>query len=330
MPRISSNKHLVWYNELCSKKECHCNKAPLDRTIKNHAYAMAWLAERIDGFDEDELKVPEPEAIMSYLDGAKVTNGRKSNSYAAMKVWHRCHDEQDNRSKYNSHLMECNRCQYNERIEQARNEKESKNWVDYKDFAKIRKIVCSRVCECAKQKKRLWSKQEFTDLNMAFILEYHNKYPLRNELHSVRYSMDPNKEWGPNDNFLDQEKQEVEFRDFKTKQHLGEIRQKLTRKMWRMWRYIVKQHQELNLSDDHIILGKHWKGLSSCGFASYFSSALQEFECCKGKRVTPMIHRKSHITHKLRKQMTLQKHDMYAKNCLHSTRQNHQYRKREL
>lgn len=329
MPRISSNKHLVWYNELCSKKECHCNKAPLDRTIKNHAYAMAWLAERIDGFDEDELKVPEPEAIMSYLDGAKVTNGRKSNSYAAMKVWHRCHDEQDNRSKYNSHLMECNRCQYNERIEQARNEKESKNWVDYKDFAKIRKIVCSRVCECAKQKKRLWSKQEFTDLNMAFILEYHNKYPLRNELHSVKYSMDPKKEWG-NENFLDQENQEIVWRDFKTKHSLGEQRHKLSRKMWRLWRYIQKQHVALNLTDDHIILGKHWHGLSSCGFASYFNCGMQEFECCKGKRVTPMIHRKSHITHYLRRQIPIQKHNKYANNCLHSMAQNQQYRKREV
>ena len=330
MPKRSANKHLPWYDELCDKKECNCKKAPLDRTLKNHAYAIAWLAERIDGFDVDELKVPEPESIMSYMDGAKVSNGRKSNSYAAMKVWHRCHDEQDKREQYNSHLMECNRCQHSEREKQLRSNKEAKNWVDYKDFVKIRKTLCARVCDCAKQKKRLWSKQEFTDANMAFILEYHSKFPIRNELHSVKYSNDKEKEWGPNDNFLDQENQEIVFRDYKTKKSLGEQRHKLTRKMWRLWRYIQKQHIELGIDDHHVILGKQWRGLTSCGFAGYFSCALQEFECCKGKRVTPMIHRKSHITYTLRRQMALNAHQSYAKNCLHSSAQNHQYRKREL
>ena len=327
MPKRSSNKHMPWLEELCGKKECHCDKPPLDRTLRAHAYSLAWLAERVDGFDANELKVPDPEVILSYLDDAKVSNGRKSSSYSAMKVWHRCHDQQDKRNQYSSHLLRCHRCRNGEEAKQKRNKREAKNWVDYKDFAKMRKILCSRVCECAKQKKSMWSKQEFTDANMAFILEYYNKYPIRNELHSVRYG---NKEWGPNDNFLDTENQEIVFRDFKTKKALGEQRHKLSRKMWRLWRYIARQHKELNLDDDHMIIGRQWHGLSACGFASYFDRELKQFECCKGKRVTPMIHRKSHITHRLRKQMPMAEHNDYAKKCLHSTAQNHKYRKRDL
>ena len=321
---------MLWFEELCSKKDCNCRKTPLDRTLRNHAYSISWLADRIDGFDAEKLTVPDPEAIMSYLDESKVSVGRKSTCYSAMKVWHRCHDEKDKQNQYNAHLLHCHRCRNTEEAQQKRNERESKNWVDHKDFAKMRKELCSRVCKCAKMKKKLWSKQEFTDANMAFILEYYNKYPLRNELHSVRYSMDKDKEWGPDDNFLDQENHEIVFRNFKTRDSLGEQRHKLSRKMWRLWRYIVKQHIELNLNDDHMIIGRQWRGLSSCGFAAYFVRELGQFDCCKGKRVTPMIHRKSHITHKLRKQMSMVDHQKYAHKCLHSLSQNHKYRKRDL
>lgn len=330
MPKRSSNKYVPWYNELCAKKDCHCNRSPLDRTLLAHAYNIAWLADRIDGFDAEKLTVPDPEVIMGYLDDSKVSNARKGTSYSAMKVWHRCHNQQDYRNQYNPHLMECHRCQNSEAVKQLRNKKEAKNWVDYKDFTKMRKILSSRVCACAKEKKRLWSKQEFTDANMAFILEFHSKYPLRNELHSVKYSRDKNKDWGPDENFLDQDTQEIVWRNFKTKKSLGEQRHKLTRKMWRLWRYIMKQHIELDLRDNHMILGRQWHGLTSCGFASYFDRELKEFDCCKGKRVTPMIFRKSHITHKLRKQMSIDVHEKYAKKCLHSSEQNHKYRKREL
>lgn len=329
MPKVTNGEYKPWFNELCSKKCIGCSedRVPTESpTLRNHAYNIAWLARRMDGFDSEKLLVPEPEKVIDYLSTAKVSCERKSNSYSAMKVWHRCHEQANESMKYAPALLE-SKCERKKgEMEQKRSAKENKHWIDHKCFKKIVNELVDRTKAVARNKKygERWSKQEYIDATMAFITLFHSKYPLRNELHSVRWG---ETEWEANDNYLDMDAREIVLNKYKTSKYHGPVRFKLTRGMWQLWRWIYRQQVLLGLPSKYVILGKHWRKLSSQGIANFVSTELGKFEDCKGKRVTLMRLRHIKITHFLKNDRPLKKHAQFARNCLHTMSQSHRYRR---
>ena len=92
-----------WLNWLNAKYDSGPARRPQDQTVNTYAYNLAWLAARMDGFADG--RVPTPEDVVTYMDTNDVKNGRRGQSYTAMKVYHNCCGERNCSHRYRRNDM---------------------------------------------------------------------------------------------------------------------------------------------------------------------------------------------------------------------------------
>ena len=313
MPRVGDGKVKAWLNAIATKA---CPKKTTLGTLRTHAYSIRWLAQRMDGFDADELKVPEPQEVMDYLAEAKLTESRRASVLCAMKVWHRCRGETKQSAMYGPALVRARHLIKTQHDLQERSTTQQRNWVAYKCFKKYAASLRKEVFAFSKN-HHLLTKEEYIKATLAFILTFHLKYPIRNELRTVTWSNTDENHVAENSIIL---------KKHKCAKVMGEIGFALTRPMQRLLRIIKLTQEGYRLKSDHIILSKHWRPMTSGGFSSYLRRELKRIPECKDKNITAMLLRHICITHKRQGQMTIQEEREFCRSCLHSVPRNNLYR----
>ena len=181
--------------------------------MRHHAYQLRWLNERMD-FPEND--VPSCEDVMKYLSSAKLPLNRKKNIICALKVWHRAHGNQKCCEQYAKPLVECNRECEAITMKQERTNRQAKNWVEYDIIKKFTKDLTKEVFGF--NKNNFWVQEQFIKAQLAFILNFHLKNPIRRELCTVT--------WGKEQegNYIDEKKKIIRFENHKVKKHMGTIK----------------------------------------------------------------------------------------------------------
>ena len=295
-----------------------------ENTIKTYGYSLAWLAKRMDQFEANdtgrlEITVPTPEQVIDYMDSNKVGHSRRMLSYTAMKVWHNCRGEKADSSKYGVPLVQCKRCMDKDYEKQERTPKQVKNWVD---FSSLKKHAAKlRASTFALDKNRLWTKQEFADAQLAFILTVHLQYPIRRDLCTVFWG-----ERGDEINYIDEKTHEVVYNKHKTVKWHGTIKHKMSRAMWRIFSLLRKQQKMRDIGSGPILLNRYWRKLSPNGYSSWLRREMKKCEGCEEKAIGCLIIRHSVITHKYKGSMTLAQQKSFATACMHGSKQNALYR----
>ena len=306
------------YFELLKEKLCDSDKCPSDSTLKTYAYSLAWMAERIDGFNGD--KVPDCDTIMKYMNGNKVAHSRRLSSYTALKVWHNCHGEKDCSSKYCTPLILAKREQDAHYAKQERSKHQNKNWVDFKVLKKY--AACIRDKTIHLDKNKLWTKDEYAMATLAFILQYHLVYPIRRCLCTVKWGI----EHSDTENYLDWNKQSIVWNVHKTAKWKGPIVHKLSRQMWRLFGLLRKQQKMRDITSGPILLNRYWKPMTKNGYSSWLKREMKKCHGCADKEVGCLIIRHAVITHKRRHCMTNAQREKFANQCMHSSKTNDDYR----
>lgn len=306
------------YFELLKEKLCDSDKCPSDSTLKTYAYSLAWMAERIDGFNGD--KVPDCDTIMKYMNGNKVAHSRRLSSYTALKVWHNCHGEKDCSSKYCTPLILAKREQDAHYAKQERSKHQNKNWVDFKVLKKY--AACIRDKTIHLDKNKLWTKDEYAMATLAFILQYHLVYPIRRCLCTVKWGI----EHSDTENYLDWNKQSIVWNVHKTAKWKGTIVHKLSRQMWRLFGLLRKQQKMRDITSGPILLNRYWKPMTKNGYSSWLKREMKKCHGCADKEVGCLIIRHAVITHKRRHCMTNAQREKFANQCMHSSKTNDDYR----
>lgn len=313
MPRVGDGKYKVWFDAMVTKA---CPEKTTLKTLRTHAYSIRWLAERMDGFDAEELKVPTPEQVMDYLSEAKITEGRRASVLCAMKVWHRCREEKKLCGQYGPALT---RARYKIKTQhdlQERSSTQQKNWVPLKCFKKFAAKLRYEIFALPKDK--ILTKEQYIQATIAFILTFHLKYPVRNELRTVTWS-------NTEENHIADKT--LVMKNHKCAKSMGTITFALTRPMQRLLRIIKTAQTHYGIVErDHIILSKHWRPMTTGGFSSYLRRELKRIPECKEKNVTAMLLRHICITHKRHGQMTIAQEREFCRSCLHSVPRNNLYR----
>ena len=304
-----------------------CQVAP--NTVRTYGYSLAWLAKRIEGFLVREgegrtvVEIPTPEQVIDYMDRNKVGETRRMLSYTAMKVWHKCHGEEAERKRYGAPLVDCKRCVDATYEKQQKSETETKNWVEQGCLKKYAAELRKRTY--ALDKNQLFTKDQYAELQLGFMLTYLLKYPVRRDLATVQWTV-PDED-DKTTNYLDGAVREVVYQKYKTSKHHGTIKHKLSRDMWRLLALIRKQQKMRKLDDGPILLSRYWRAMSPNAFGMWMKREMKKCPGCEDKSVGCMAVRKSVITHKRRGCMSFQKRAAFAKECMHSARQQEFYRK---
>ena len=260
------------------------------------------------------------------MENAKLSPTRKCAVYTALKKFHGCHGDECNCKKYGKTLVEAKRAVDAAYDKQRRTPKQNKNWIE---FPQLKEFASSLRNEVFKyDKNAFWDKEQFVKTQLAFILHFLIKYPIRRELATVKWN--PKQEqWGTNDNYLDIKNHKIVLQKHKTSKHTGTHTYRLTRTMWRLWGLLRKQLNLRKIYKGHILNSKYYRPMSLNGFSSWMQREMKRCEACKGKCVSTMIIRHCCITHKRRHEMTNEKKREYAKDCLHSEQRNNLYRVHE-
>ena len=116
-----------------------------------------------------------------------VPTKRRQMSYSALKVLHNIKGQHEASKKYAIPLMECKRSIQRDYDKQERTERQKANWIDFADLKKQAKAL--REEAFALDKHVLWDKEQFARAQLAFILTFHLKYPIRRDLCTVQYGV---------------------------------------------------------------------------------------------------------------------------------------------
>lgn len=122
-------KHLM---SCFSKELCACDNERTASSVKTYCYNLRWLAERLDGFTETEA--PPFETIMDYMLESRSTARRRQASFVAMKVLLNARGKKVESAKYARPLINVKNELQAVYEKQERNEKQSRNWVEYRDL----------------------------------------------------------------------------------------------------------------------------------------------------------------------------------------------------
>ena len=312
MPRVGDGKYKVWFNAMVTNA---CPEKTTIGTLRTHAYSIRWLAERMDGFDAEEQQVPKPEQVLDYLDEAKISEGRRASVLCAMKVWHRCRGEKELCGQYGPALIRTRHLIKTQHNLQERSPAQQKNWVPYKCFKKYAAKLRQEIFALPKDK--ILTKDQYVQTTLAFILTFHLKYPVRNELRTVTWS-------NTEENHITDKT--LVLKKHKCAKSMGTITFALTRPMQRLLRIIKTAQRHYGIEKDYVILSKHWKPMTTGGFSSYLRRELKRIPECKDKNVTAMLLRHICITHKRHGQMTIAQEREFCRSCLHSVPRNNLYR----
>ena len=283
-------------------------------TTKTYAYNLQWLRKRIDGFNG--IKPPKPEDILEYMETSNVGPLRRQSSYVALKVLHNCCNEHDCSKCYGLPLVECHQKLSSERHKQQRSQKQKKNWVDFGQLKKF--AACLRTTVYKVDKDKLWNKNEYAMLQLAFILTYHLKYPVRRDLASVVYDEGPNR--------LHMKTRTITYTQHKNSRwRKNPYVHKLTRETWRLVSLIRKQQKMRKLESTHLLLNRYWNKMTPNGYSSWLKREMKTMPECGDKRIGVMAIRHSVISHHRRKEMRLLQKDNFAERCMHGVKTNELY-----
>ncbi len=214
------------YSKWFGDKLCNDDGCPTAATLKTYGYSMAWLAQRIEGFDVEKEMVPPPKKILEYMSDNKVKTGRRVASYTALKVFHRAKKSEEDvccSKAYGTPLVICRREQEADYAKQERTPSQSKNWVEFKVLKKYAAELRDKAYKL--NKNELWTKDEFTTAQMAFILQYHLVYPIRRCLCTVQWGVEPSEKI----NYVDDAKRAIVYNVHKTMRWKGPFTHALSR-----------------------------------------------------------------------------------------------------
>ena len=304
--------------EAFRKKLCGTDKCPADSTLRTYAYSIAWLKQRIDF---PETGMPSPEKVMEYMNNAKIPPVKKCQIYTALKKWHGCHGDKCSCDKYGKPLVNAKREVDAFYDKQERTKKQEKNWIEFP----VLKAFCNGLRDevLTYSKHMFWEKEQFIKAQLAFILLFHIKYPVRRDLATVKWGKP---EYGPTENFIDPSTKTIVLRKYKTARWMGEKSFILTRVMWKIWSMLKIQQKKRQINSGYILLNKYYRPMSPNGFTSWLTREMQRCEGCEKKVIGCTLLKHCCITHKRRHEMTNQQKREYAEKCLHSVSKNNQYR----
>ena len=302
-------------------KMCNSDTCPSDATLKTYGYSMNWLQSRLEGFDVEKEIVPEPDAILSYMDDNKVKVNRRLASYTAMKVFHRCQGQSAKSKCYCTPLILCKRQQDAEYHKQRRTEHQSKNWVEFKVIKKFAAELRKKIF--ALDKNVLWDKETLAEAQLSFILQYHMTFPIRRDLCTVQWGVEPSEDY----NYVDLKSQTVEYHKHKLSRWKKEpFKHQLSRPMWRLLKLLIKQQKLRDHTSGMILLNRYGRKMTKNGYSTWFKREMKKCPGCECKEVGCLILRHSVITHKRGGCMTNSQRDSFANCCMHSASCNDNYR----
>lgn len=329
MPKISDGEAGKWmaaYDgmfkkadiiDILKKRPGRRGKIPTASTIRQYAYNLRWLNQRMDGFEVGE-KVPSPETVLDYVENAKLDAGRRKNVYVALKMWHLGKGECSCCEKYSTHLKRCCDELANLQEKQVKSKRQKKNWIDYKELKKFASQMRDEVL--AFPKKMIWGKPEYTKATLTFILLFHMKHPVRRDLYTVRVRTKEG-------NYIDESTKEIVLTKYKTSETHGEQRFKLSRPMWTIAQRLLSQQKMRDINTDYLILNNYFKPMTGNGFSQWFSREMAKHcQSAKGKRVGCTMLRHIVITHLHRNQKTWSEKKEMADKCMHSVKTHESYR----
>ena len=299
---------------------CKCETSRCESSVKTYCYNLCWLTKRIDGFEEGS--VPEFEAIMDYMTENKIPLRRQQASYVAMKVLLNARGNTTESEKYARPLVDVRNKLQGIREKQEMTETKAKNWVPMCDLKKIAKQA--KMETFALDKHVLWDKDQYARAQLAFILTFHLKYPLRRILCTIRY----NPEDPTTGNVLDDENKKIIIREHKMqRKYKDPFEFQLDRNMWRLAQLLRRQHKMRGLTKESpLILSRFWKPMTRNSYCHWMKREMGKLECCKGKSVGCLAIRHSVITHRRRNDSTLADRKTFAYNCMHKPTTNELYR----
>ena len=296
-------------------------KCPSDASLKTYAYSILWLSHRMD-FPENG-SMPNPDDVLEYLENAKVSAVRRCAVYTALKKYHGCHKDECNCNKYSKSLVRAKRAVDSNYDKQERTSKQEKNWIDHATLKKFASNIRDEVFKY--DKHAFWSKVQFIKAQLAFILLFHMRYPIRRELTTVQWH--PKKtDWKEDENYLDPKQHAIILQKHKTSKFTGTHKLRLSRTLWRLWSLLKKQQNLRKIYHGYILLNKFYKPMSPSGFTVWLKNEMKRCEGCEKKDISCMMIRHCCITHKRRHEMSLLQKRQFAHDCLHSQPRNELYR----
>jgi hypothetical protein len=305
----------------CFKAElCKCQGERTDSTMATYCYNLCWLQKRLDGFGDGTQ--PGFDDVMEYMTENKIALRRKQSSYVAMKVLLNVRGKTEESDKYARPLIEVKNQLQNEYDKQERSDKQQKNWVDYADLNCCAKEL--RTATYKLDKRKLWTKDEYARAQLAFILTFHLKFPLRRILCTIIYK--------PEDasvgNVLDDKTKKIIIRNHKMqRKYKDPFEFQLDRNMWRLSQLLRKQHKLRGVTKNApILISRYWRPMTRNSYCNWLKREMGKLEPCKGKSVGCLAIRNSVITHKRRHDSKMLDRQEFAYNCMHRPAANELYR----
>ena len=301
---------------------CQCEGDRSEGTNRTYCYNLCWLKKRIDGFDSEQ-GYPSFCEVMDYMTENKIPARRQMSTYIAMKVLLNQRGLTEESEKYGRPLVEVRNELQNEYDRQELTGRAKKNWIEYKDICCCAKTLQAETF--ALDKRVLWTKQQYTRAQLAFVLTFHLKYPLRRVLCTVKYlPKDPSV-----GNVLDDKTKVITIREHKMqRKYKDPFTFQLDRKMWRLAQLIRRQHKLRGVeADAHLLLSKYWRPMTRNTFCNWMKREMSTFDCCKGKSIGCLAIRRSVISHKRRGDRRMVDLKQIASDCMHSVKANELYRR---
>ena len=303
----------------CSFEKCLLSDERASRTknsIRTYCYNLCWLAKHIEGFTETET--PDADTILKYMEDNDVPLRRRQMSYSAMKVLHNARGQNAESKKFAAPLLDMKYKIQKKYAQQNRTDSQKRNWIDFKCLKKHAKELREKTF--ALGKNDLWTKDQFAEAQLAFILTFHLKYPIRRDLCTVKYNVDDNEN---GNNLIGKQ---IVIKDHKMKRHKKVFTMNLDRTMWRLVQLLRRQHTMRGVTSGNLILNRYWKPILPNSFTNWMKREMGKLESCKGKNISCLGIRHSVITHRRRKDTTLEKRAEFAEKCMHSAAMNEIYR----
>lgn len=132
--------------------------------------------------------------------------------------------------------------------------------MDYQTLKKATKCLRDSIFDLNKSK--LFSKQEYGRLQLAFIMTFMLDKTVRRDLATVNYR-------GKGPNTLDTDTHEVTFTKYKTAKFYGPKKYTLTREQWKLFSWMRNQHRLRGITDGHLLRNTYWRPLIPNALTSY-------------------------------------------------------------
>lgn len=291
--------------DLCKQFErnCECKFG----TCRNYAYQIQWCRDHFEDFTDLD-------AVLGSVKEESLS--RQQNVLTALKVWFNHVKPDAKKSEYLAlPLHSVMNKIYKNRAKQKATAKQADNWLHMPTLRKQVKNLRDEVFSFDKNK--VFDKQQFHKMQLAFILSYMCKHPCRRDLATLCYDTTEG-------NYL-QNKCCV-FNEYKNSKHLGCTKVKLDRNMFKLVSWMRRQHKLRGLGNS-LLYNKYFKPMNSNTYGSYFSKmCAATIPCCNDRHVNTNLIRHLVVSWARRNDLTLEKKEDLAKKMMHNTNQQELYR----